>query len=300
MTHFLDFKSRGYSIDLLDPNCKEPSLRDDLVTDVLARAKRGEFAVVARLTQCANTSYPGDGWSGECLLCDAAPRAVVDDLLHRIREDTPFVVVDGREHIIDLRLIVRLVAEMGYLDTLPLLTDTVYWMAKEYVIDPDDVGWFQIILFETLWSLEAPNSLDAHGRACHAALHERLFTGIDAWKSSLLAGWERAWEWSVAAFGDDRIAFENGLPVHPKKSARRFLDRIRRTPADPYGGDHPANWAPRYRRKFEAQTGLDLSSFFINSEFQSAYASAWLERFLADTPDETYRDGIRYFFGHAL
>lgn len=53
-----------------------------------------------------------------------------------------------------------------------------------------------------------------------------------------------------------------------------------------------------YRHKFEAATGIDCSSFFVDDELRPLAAAAVLEDFLVDGRSEQYENGVRYFFGH--
>ncbi len=54
------------------------------------------------------------------------------------------------------------------------------------------------------------------------------------------------------------------------------------------------------RHKFEASTGVDCSSFYKRGELRPLAAAAIVEAFLESGAVSTYKDGIRYFFGHAI
>lgn len=75
--------------------------------------------------------------------------------------------------------------------------------------------------------------------------------------------------------------------------AKRLHDSLKSSEATP-------TTIMRDRHIFEAQTGIDCSSFYDEEELQPLTATAVLEEFL-DGPDiENYEDGVRYFFGHRI
>jgi hypothetical protein len=54
------------------------------------------------------------------------------------------------------------------------------------------------------------------------------------------------------------------------------------------------------RHLFEANTGLDCSSFFENGNLRPERASAVIEEFLLSGQNDNFQDGTRYFFGHVI
>lgn len=54
------------------------------------------------------------------------------------------------------------------------------------------------------------------------------------------------------------------------------------------------------RRRFEAATGIDCSSWYKNQSLQPLAVTAMIEEFLESPEAATYEDGVRYFFGHRI
>ncbi len=54
------------------------------------------------------------------------------------------------------------------------------------------------------------------------------------------------------------------------------------------------------RRKFEANTGIDCTAFYVDGELQPLAAATILEAFLDGSDLGRYQEGQRYFFGHPL
>ena len=55
-----------------------------------------------------------------------------------------------------------------------------------------------------------------------------------------------------------------------------------------------------YRHKFEAATGIECSSFFVDDELRPLAAAVVLEDFLIEGHADHYENGARYFFGHRI
>jgi len=54
------------------------------------------------------------------------------------------------------------------------------------------------------------------------------------------------------------------------------------------------------RHKFEAVTGIDCSSFYVNGSLQPLTVAAVIEQFLESPDAAKYQRGVRYFFGHRV
>lgn len=108
-----------------------------------------------------------------------------------------------------------------------------------------------------------------------------------------LAAVARAYEQTKARLGSEDVIVLLGEPFSAAGLARQLLAHLGRTPFDiafqSYG-----------RRKFEATTGLDCTSFFADGLFQPLSAAAILERFLHGPLASTFLAGRRYFFGHEI
>jgi len=94
-------------------------------------------------------------------------------------------------------------------------------------------------------------------------------------------------------FGTDQVILLHGERFGVVSLARR----MRRSLGD---GDFEGAMQPFYRRRFEASTGIDCSSFYKDRNFQPLTAAAILEDFLESPEAARYEEGVRYFFGHRI
>ena len=62
----------------------------------------------------------------------------------------------------------------------------------------------------------------------------------------------------------------------------------------------PLCFLPFWRRRFEATTGIDCSSFYHERRLQPLTAAAIIERFLESDRVARFLPGVRYFFGHRI
>jgi hypothetical protein len=90
----------------------------------------------------------------------------------------------------------------------------------------------------------------------------------------------------------DALLF-NGEGWSVRSLARLFLDQL---------GKEEVPHIPMFhlRRKFEASTGIDCTSFFRDKKFQPLVAAANLEAFLESGELAKFEPGVRYFFGHRI
>jgi hypothetical protein len=94
-------------------------------------------------------------------------------------------------------------------------------------------------------------------------------------------------------FGTDQVALLHGERFSVVSVARRMLRGLT-------GGGFERSMRPFYRRRFEASTGIDCSSFYKDEKFQPLTAAAILEEFLESPESARYEEGVRYFFGHRI
>ena len=91
----------------------------------------------------------------------------------------------------------------------------------------------------------------------------------------------------------DRVFVFNGKPWGVIPFARLILHRV----AHPEF-DH--TYDTYFRRRFEASTGINCTSFFRKKRFQPLAAAQIVEEFLENPSATEYEDGVRYFFGHRI
>jgi hypothetical protein len=92
-----------------------------------------------------------------------------------------------------------------------------------------------------------------------------------------------------ARFGTDGVVLFRGDLFNPARVGRLILDELAAGDLDPY-----------LRRRFEATTGIDCSSFYEGGSLRPLAAAAVVERFLEGPEPAKYEDGVRYFFGHRI
>jgi hypothetical protein len=93
----------------------------------------------------------------------------------------------------------------------------------------------------------------------------------------------------VARHGSADVLLFRGSPVSVRKIAGLILDDLAAGDLDPY-----------LRRRFEATTGIDCSSFYEDGSLRPLAAAAAVEQFLEGPEPAKYEDGVRYFFGHRI
>jgi hypothetical protein len=81
-----------------------------------------------------------------------------------------------------------------------------------------------------------------------------------------------------------------GEVLHVPEVARELLGRLERS------HENEAT-QPQLRRRLEASTGVDCSSFFENRGFRPLTAATMLETMLESGSLDRYVAGRRYFFG---
>jgi hypothetical protein len=90
-----------------------------------------------------------------------------------------------------------------------------------------------------------------------------------------------------------RDAVFEGEPLNLQRVAERLLDRLPRV-SDEFEEIYTG------RDIFEAQTGIDCSSFYRDSRLQRLTAAAILQDFLASGQAASFETGVRYFFGRRI
>ena len=93
----------------------------------------------------------------------------------------------------------------------------------------------------------------------------------------------------LAKLGAPDVPIFGGQVFGVRRLAHHILDRIR-----------APSVRSNLRHRFEANTGIDCSSFYRRGELRPLAAAALVEEFLESPQANRFRDGVRYFFGHAI
>lgn len=264
----LDWTSRGYSASPTPADDPERAADRDAprweqLEAIVEQAKRGDFSGVPRVLDL----YPaGDAlFRFTCckVLGDAGTPACFERMLHEMHTE-----VDP-EKSLDF---IRAFHERGRLSDVPVIVDEY---DKFHGFESANVlPMYLSDLLEREWGpvAERPSeddldSYEAMVLERHKALKEQL--------------------------GNDDVVVRHGAVFSVARLARRMLERL--------AIDHEtAVFHYKSRRLFEANTGIDCSSFYKNGGFQPLQAAVLLERFLQGVEAARYEDGVRYFFGHRI
>jgi hypothetical protein len=99
------------------------------------------------------------------------------------------------------------------------------------------------------------------------------------------------------ALPSDQIPVWWGQPFGVRAVANRMRELL--VP----GAEEPSNLRgmfPHLRRKFEAATGINCTSFYRDENLQPLSVAALIDAFLDSSAVAKYEDGVRYFFGHRI
>lgn len=227
----------------------------------LSRARDGDFDLMSDLVPvCADDSNPILSKLSSELLGDAAPDSVIDSIVARLQRNA-----DNYEVVLEFCSVLH---ARGMLADVRVLLD-----AFEGIVEIEDAEIITVYLSDCLEKEAGP--LSDHRRFATFSDYRRAVE-------------QRAQELSET-FGTDRILLLAGEPFGVQRLARKMLGHL----GEP---DFPIF----LRRRFEASTGIDCSSFYREREFQPLRAGALIETFLEDPGNARFRDGQRYFFGHPI
>jgi hypothetical protein len=227
----------------------------------LNRAKRGDFGLMQSLVPiCADDSNPILSTLSSELLGDAGPDSVIDSVAERLKRNA-----DNYEVTLDFCSVLH---SRGMLADVPILLD-----AFETIQTIEDAEIVPVYLSDCLE--DEPGPLCDHHR----------FGSFGEYRRAV----ELRYQEIARNFGTDRILLLGGEPFGVLRLAQKMLTRLREP-----------NFPIFLRRRFEASTGIDCSSFYLDRQFQPLRAAALIEAFLEDPGVSRYRDGERYFFGHPI
>ncbi len=110
-------------------------------------------------------------------------------------------------------------------------------------------------------------------------------SSLKRYRARVLARYNRL----VERLGTDQALVFKGERFGVVRTARRILKYVRQPLFDPV-----------WRRKFEASTGIDCSTFYQNGQLQPLGVAVLIEEFLESPKIKLYEDRARYFFGHRI
>ena len=111
------------------------------------------------------------------------------------------------------------------------------------------------------------------------------FDSLEAYRMAV----ERRYAQLAGASGSDQVIVVHGELFGVARLAEQVLRRLRQ----PF-------FPSCLRRRFEAATGIDCSSFYEGGTFMPLQAAALIEEFLDSPQARHFEDGVRYFFGHRI
>jgi hypothetical protein len=227
----------------------------------LSNAKHGDFSLIPRLVpMCEDDSEPILSTLASDLTGDAGPDSLINSVAEHLRHGT-----DNYEAVLNF---------CSVLDARGLLADVLTLLnAFEAIQEIRDASIISVYLSNCL-EVEPGRLAERH-----------KFESFSAYRRAV----ESRYHELVEQFGTDRILLLRGKPFGVLPLARKILTRAQ----EPY-------FPMDLRRRFEASTGIDCSSFYRDGEFQPLRAIALVETFLEDPGCARFRDGQRYFFGHPI
>lgn len=234
----------------------------DTWVKVLQEAKAGNFRGVKQLLPIfENTEDPV--LNGVCgmLLGDAGTPDCYDAVIAQLPSVEDSEPAQDRVDILTAR---------GRLADVPLMVQTYQEFAED-----DEAEFFAYDLSEILSPdmdfVDDPDSFSTPARYAAAVL--KRYRAV-----------------STALGGDQHYAFKGALFSVPDL-ARGLVNALR----------EPDDFSPTpWRRKFEAATGIDCSSFYKDGMLQPLTATALVEEFLNSPAVNNFKPDVRYFFGHRL
>jgi hypothetical protein len=227
---------------------------------ILEKAKRGNFDDMPKLVDLYDTT---DSW-----ILSEAYITLLGDAGTRAAIDRVLPVVRARvepTYQVDLSRALTVWGELSVVP--PILTG---WQDLEGFQDAEDIPPALSEMLE-----EAP------GPIVEAADHARK----DEYVAIVLTGFEEL----KAAFGTEKVFLLRGGMVSVRRLAGLMLAELAVGQLDLH-----------LRRRFEALTGIDCTSFHQDESLRPLAATAVVEEFLESPEASRYEDGVRYFFGHRI
>lgn len=265
----IDVSGRGYfglpvprgAVEL-PANLRKDGWRSWLI--IAGQAMRGNFTPMSRLMDLYDPQ--GDyrlNFQCVILLGDAGPSRCFEPLTRELEAPS-----DPDDYEVALNFSYAL-AIRGRLGDVPLLLRTYERLASIKDADIMDV-YLSSLLERVKGEFPCPYPSDL------ASMHE--------YSNMIMTRYAEM----VDRLGVDAFVL-GGEPFGVVRLARRILADLR----------EPYFW-PDLRRRFEASTGIDCSSFYRNQTLQVLAAAAIVEEFLNGSAASRYQDGVRYFFGRPI
>lgn len=229
----------------------------------VARAKTGDFGFVSRLLEVMDENVdPFVEAQVTQVLADAAPDAVVNEIARRL---------DGKSTDLYGHFVfdyAEVLGVRGRLSDVPILVEA--YASKNYLRDADIIPvQLSDMLDEQTSPIATPRDLPS----------------IDAYRE-LVCGRQQE---LASKLGRQDLLVYRGQEYSVERLARTAL-------LDARSGRFDSD----QRRRFEAATGIQCSSFYRKGRLQPLRAAAVLEEFIESGAHARFRPGQRYFFGHPI
>lgn len=257
---------KGYfAYPLLAEDRSVPNYQQWLEFDaILSEAKRGQFA---RIPQLADSMVAGGDWvlQGERvrLLGDAGRRQYLDTLLRTLPVGKDILLECAYAKTFEL---------WGHLSVIPVLID----MYERYSFSQD--ARFVAMSLSRLME-KTPDAISGYPL-------EQNEGDIKEYCQMVRQRYEELCE-SLST--RDAVVFRGEVIS---------LQHLSKTMIDDLGVKH--GFEEEMRHKFEAYTGVDCSSFYVNETLQPLAVAALVEEFLESPEAAKFEKGVRYFFGHRI
>jgi len=263
----IDFEDKGY---FTYPNPIETVAHDkDLDNDsiswlhVFVETREGNFDNVIRLFEhFPKIKSPRLRKIFAELLGDAGSIPSIDLIRLKIKD------ADNSLSISSTLLFASVIAEVGMLSDIPLLLE-IYLKLRMYK-DSDIIPiWISDLMESDPDEFCAPST----------------YINIKDYSRDVMNHYTTL----AAELGSSELYVYEGALFDVNKLAHLMIKRL--TSED---------FLPEYRQRFEANTGINCSSFYKEGILQPLNAVAILEDFIDDPDSARFKEGVRYFFGHRI
>lgn len=267
-----EWDARGYqfaseaSVNLLASDALHHENPWVVLGAVLARAKQGQFTSLALLLDCVKRSDHALLWSA-CfeLLGDAGPSTLLRNMVERLRKE----VFEKQDFGYQLHV------SRAFHQSLLLWTVPEMLAMYGNTVHRGEIEVISVFLSRLLEPDFGP------------------IAGAMASKEEYAAFVKSKYEEMRAQLGTDQVPVLYGERFSVAGLAERLYAHLQ-------AKDINEVTVLRERHFFEAATGIDCSSFYLEEELQPLSAAAIVEEFLESPEAEKYEDGVRYFFGHRI
>jgi hypothetical protein len=257
----------------------------DVLCALLIRLRRGDFSEVDRVVDMLEAYDDADVWTaGGALLSYAAPYRVVRRFAERYQAGA-----FGRDKALVQLRVCEILSESLGLWTIPVILGIYRTMEDVNTKLAVEVLLSQLLEDERGPIYKGPDETETVDPAA-GPFAEPVVVREEEPYLALVQDIARAVASDNNLSEDSPICEGRLFSVVP--FTRRLLARI--------GEGSDTDRIERGRILFEANTGFDCHGYYVEGRLQPLAAAAILEEFLETDELESYRAGVRYFFGHRI